>query len=217
MPPKRQKKLSDEEIASQRRWRNERSRIRRANETPEARTMRLARQRELRNTEEARLRIRERRRLQYRKLLQFEKDACDAHRCRQRQEELWRLQIEENAAFCSEERPDPENLLMVSGFEFQEHAESPVSEQERVESTVVFKVMCRPCQRLCPDSDVQLANLQQSTLLARIFPGEDVSLFRLCSKCRRSLNDNKVPLLARRSPTAGALVTVHSPLKQVSE
>ncbi|XP_077530503.1 uncharacterized protein LOC144142712 [Haemaphysalis longicornis] len=212
---KRKKKRSDEEIAEQRRRRNERSRIRRANETPEVRKKRLAKQRELRNTEEARLRNRESKRLQYRRRLQCEKYAWDAHRCRQLRQELWRLQIEGNAASCSEERPVPENLLMVSRFEFQERPESPVSEQECVESAVVteqgavvFKVLCGLCQRLCSDSDVQLANVQQSVLLARIYPGEDVTLFRICSKCRRSLSDNKVPLLARRCRIVDALVPV---------
>lgn len=32
----------------------------------------------------------------------------------------------------------------------------------------------------------------------------------LCSKCRRSLSDNKVPLLARRCRIVGALVPAHS-------
>ncbi|XP_077530505.1 uncharacterized protein LOC144142714 [Haemaphysalis longicornis] len=218
----RKRKLSDEEIAEQKRRRIEASRIRRANETPEARKARLIRQRERQNTEEARLRIQERGRRRYERQLQAQKHEWEAHRRRQHRLELLRLQKEANAVSRPQNGPVTEGLLMISQFEkpcsrFQERVKSPVSKQERVESAVVVEVLCGLCQRLCPQSDVQWANEDQRALLARIFPGEDVTLFTLCSKCRRSLSDNKVPLLARRCRIVGALVPAHSnPLIQES-
>lgn len=211
---RKRKELSDEELAERKRRRCEANRIRRAkqaaNETPEAREQRLRRAREWSYTEGARFRYREYRRLHYEKLSQTDKDLWDlwsAHRHRQRRLELWRLQKEANPR----KRPARERLMMISQFE------KPCSRfQERVESAVVVQVLCGLCQRLCLDSDVQWANEGQCALLARIFPGEDVTLLRLCSKCRRSLSDNKVPLLTRRSLTVGALVTVQNPLKQES-
>lgn len=208
---RKRKELSDEELAERKRRRCEANRIRRAkqaaNETPEAREQRLRRAREWSYTEGARFRYREYRRLHYEKLSQTDKDLWSAHRHRQRRLELWRLQKEANPR----KRPARERLMMISQFE------KPCSRfQERVESAVVVQVLCGLCQRLCLDSDVQWANEGQCALLARIFPGEDVTLLRLCSKCRRSLSDNKVPLLTRRSLTVGALVTVQNPLKQES-
>lgn len=152
--------LSDEEIAEQKRRRVEAGRIRRANETPEARKARLIRQRERQNTEEARLRIRERGRQRYERRLQAEKHEWEAHRWRQHRLELFRLQKEANAVSRPQEGPLTENLLMMSQFEkpcshFQERVDSAVSEQERVESAAVVEVLCGLCQRLFPHSDVQ--------------------------------------------------------------
>lgn len=192
--PKKKKERSAEEIAERKRRKAEASRIRRANETPEAREKRLTRQRERRRTEMRR----EKRaylRLQYEKSLQS--GDFNGWGPKQRRE-LRRLHEEELSA----SRID---LLMASQFDKPHN-------QDRVRRTLpsdVFEVLCGLCHRLCLNIDAELANAKQRALLARIFPNQDLIRFRLCYKCRCSLSDNKVPLLSGSNPIMCVLVPGH--------
>lgn len=199
--PKKKKERSAEEIAERKRRKAETSRIRRANETPEARERRLTRQRELRRAERCREK-REYWQLQYEKSLQSgELNGWDSKQRR----ELWRLREEVIKASRPHTDLPHVDLLMAS------QSDKPRG-QGRVRRTLpsdVFEVLCGLCHRLCLNIDAELANEHQRALLARTFPYQDVTLFRLCYKCRCSLSDNKVPLLSGSNPIMCVLVPGH--------